>query len=91
MIFEWSERKAAVNLAKHGVSFSDAATLFAGALALTFVDAEHSVSEERWLSFGVTADGRPVVVSNIERNGRVRIISARLMMPQERRQHERYR
>jgi uncharacterized DUF497 family protein len=44
MIFEWSERKAAVNLAKHGVSFSDAATLFADALALTFVDAEHSVS-----------------------------------------------
>ena len=91
MIFEWSERKAAVNLAKHGVSFSDAATLFAGALALTFVDAEHSVSEERWLSFGVTADGRPVVVSHIERNGRVRIISARLMTPQERGQHERYR
>ena len=91
MIFEWSERKAAVNLAKHGVSFSDAATLFADALALTFVDAEHSVSEERWLSFGVTADGRPVVVSNIERNGRVRIISARLMTPQERGQHERYR
>jgi uncharacterized DUF497 family protein len=45
MDFEWDQRKAATNLAKHDVSFRDATTVFGDPLALTFVDAEHSDAE----------------------------------------------
>ncbi len=90
MDFQWDERKGAANLAKHGVSFHDATTVFGDSLALTFVDAEHSATDERLLTFGIMADGRPVVVSHLERNGSIRLISARLMTPQERRQYEQF-
>jgi len=90
MDFQWDERKGAANLAKHGVSFHDATTVFGDSLALTFVDAEHSATEERLLTFGIMADGRPVVVSHLERSGSIRLISARLMTPQERRQYEQF-
>jgi uncharacterized DUF497 family protein len=32
--FEWDPRKAAANLRKHGVSFEDAQTVFAGTRSL---------------------------------------------------------
>jgi uncharacterized DUF497 family protein len=53
MEFEWDRRKAAANLAKHGVSFNDVTTVFDDPMALTFVDAEHSDLEQRFLTFGV--------------------------------------
>jgi hypothetical protein len=90
MEFEWDRRKAAANLAKHGVSFNDVTTVFDDPMALTFVDAEHSDLEQGFLTFGVMSDGRSVVVSHVERAGSIRIISARLMTPQERRQYEQF-
>ncbi len=88
MDLEWNGRTTAEHLEKHGVSVQEATTLFGDLLALTFIDSEHSATEERLLTFGVLADGRPVVVSHVERGGSIRINSARLMTPQERRQHE---
>ena len=38
MEFEWDEDKAARNLAKHGVSFQDAAAVFGNPLAVTYYD-----------------------------------------------------
>ena len=37
MEFEWDPGKAASNLAKHGVAFSDAATVFGDPLAITYL------------------------------------------------------
>ena len=53
MEFEWDPSKAVENLRKHGISFDEAATVFGDSLALTFADPEHSVLEERLLTFGL--------------------------------------
>jgi hypothetical protein len=50
--FEWDDAKAQSNLAKHGVSFGEAASVFGDPLALTFPDPGHSIGEKRWLTFG---------------------------------------
>jgi uncharacterized protein len=43
MEFEWDELKAVRNLAKHGVTFQEAATVFGDSLALTVSDPDHSM------------------------------------------------
>jgi len=48
----WDLTKAALNLAKHGVDFEDAATIFRDPLLLVQPDMEHSEDEERWLALG---------------------------------------
>ena len=52
MDFEWDDDKAVRNLAKHGVSFPEAATVFGDPLALTFPDPDHSEGEDRFPTFG---------------------------------------
>lgn len=91
--FEWDANKAAGNLAKHGVDFAQAAEVFADPLALTLFDAEHSVSEERWLTLGLARSGRLLVVSHTFQQtaatqATVRIISAREATGRERRDYE---
>lgn len=49
--FEWDESKAAINLRKHGVTFEEAASVFNDPLAYTFPDPDHSLKEERLLTF----------------------------------------
>jgi uncharacterized DUF497 family protein len=82
--FEWDDKKAAKNLKKHGVSFREAASVYGDPLAITFEDPDHSIDEHRLLTFGTTRTGKMVIVSHTERNGSMRIISARLMMKHER-------
>ena len=88
MDFEWDLEKAAANKQKHGVSFEEAATVFGDALAITFADPDHSIEEERYLTFGNSRFDRLLVVCHAEYGDRVRIISARLMTRQERRIYE---
>ena len=52
MQFEWDTEKAAYNLAKHGVSFTDAATVFGDPLAGTILDPRHAVEEQRFVTIG---------------------------------------
>ncbi|MBW1782204.1 MAG: BrnT family toxin [Deltaproteobacteria bacterium] len=84
MRFEWDPKKAAPNVRKHGVTFQEAATVFGDPLAITFDDPDHSESEERYLTFGLSLQGRLIVISHTERGDRTRIISARLMGREER-------
>ena len=84
MRFEWDPKKAAANLKKHGVTFQEAATAFGDPLAITFDDPDHSEDEERHLTFGLSLQGRLIVVSHTERRDRARIINARLMESEER-------
>jgi uncharacterized DUF497 family protein len=83
MEFEWDPDKAAVNEKKHGVSFLEAATVFGDPLAISFADPDHSVNEQRFLTFGLSRFDRLLIVAHTDREGRNRIISARLMTRQE--------
>jgi uncharacterized protein len=75
--FEWDDQKATSNLQKHGVTFDEAVSVFADALALTFADTDHFESEERSRTYGISNKGRLLVVVHTERRDNVRIISAR--------------
>ena len=88
MDFEWDPDKAARNLAKHRVAFSEAATVFGDPLAITFFDPGHSDGEDRYLTFGYSTEGRLLVVSHTDRGNRNRIISARVATRRERRIYE---
>jgi uncharacterized DUF497 family protein len=85
---EWDPRKAAANLKKHGISFEEAATAFRDSLAATARDPDHSVGEDRFITFGVSSRGRLLVVSHTERGNNLRIISAREATKAERRIYE---
>lgn len=87
--FEWDPVKAEANLRKHGVSFEEARTIFFDPLARTMPDPQHSLGERRFVSIGMAKSGRLLVVPNAERNGRIRIISARGAVRHERRIYER--
>jgi uncharacterized DUF497 family protein len=88
MEFEWDTEKAANNLAKHGVSFHDAATVFGDPLGVTYFDPDHSEDEDRFLTVGHTSAGELLVVAHADRGDRVRIISARRATRRESQQHE---
>ena len=75
--FEWDTQKVASNLRKHGVSFDEAISVFADALALTFADTDHYESEDRSRTYGISNKGRLLVIVHTERRENVRIISAR--------------
>ena len=90
MHFEWDSTKSKRNENKHGVTFDEATTVFGDPLALTFDDIDHSVDEQRFLTFGVSVRNRVLVVAHIARGDIIRIISARPMMPRERRDYEQY-
>ena len=86
--FEWDPVKAAVNLAKHGVSFAEAATVFFDSLSITVADPLHSHEENRFVITGLSYQHRALVVVHSDRDGRVRIISARLATRFERNKYE---
>ena len=86
--FEWDPAKAAANLAKHGVSFAEAGTVFADPLSDTVAAPRHSHREARFAIFGVSARGRVLAVLHAEREGRVRLISAREATRRERAAYE---
>jgi uncharacterized DUF497 family protein len=86
--FEWDSDKAASNLAKHGVSFVEASTVFGDSLATTIADPDHSVGEERLLTTGLSTQERVLIVWHTDREDVIRIIGAREATPQERRIYE---
>jgi uncharacterized protein len=88
MRFEWDRAKAAENLARHGVSFEEAATVFRDPLSQTGHDPDHSIDEERYVVFGASTRGRLLAVAHVERGDTIRIISARAATPGERKIYE---
>ena len=88
MRFEWDPGKAAENLAKHGVSFEEAATVFRDVLSVTGADPDHSSDEERFVTFGISTDGHLLAIAHTDRDDTIRIISARPAIPGERKIYE---
>jgi len=88
MDFEWDSAKAAANFRKHGVSFEKAVSALKDSLAATARDLAHSVTEFRFITFGISARRRLLAVSHTERGNTIRIISARLATRTERKIYE---
>jgi len=88
MDFEWDAVKARVNLRKHGVSFEEAAGTLADSLAMTYDDPDHSGDEQRYITVGTSRSGRLLIVAHTDRGKNIRIISARLATPRERKKYE---
>ncbi len=87
-MFDWDAQKAATNVRKHGVSFEEAATVFADPEALDGPDLKHSEQEERFLRLGRSLTGRVLIVAYTMRGSgddeKIRIISARRASRKER-------
>ena len=86
--FEWDEDKADANQKKHGVTFEEAAAVFADPLAAIFDDEAHSEEEQREIIIGHSDKNRLLLVSFTERAGAIRIISARRATKKEHRDYE---
>ena len=82
------EDKARTNLAKHGVNFEEASTVFGDPLSITIPDPAHSQAEDRWIILGHSHRGQLLVVVHTERGDNLRIISARRASRRERKQYE---
>ncbi|TAE31142.1 MAG: BrnT family toxin [Candidatus Kapaibacterium sp.] len=91
MNFEWHDEKAAKNLAKHGISFEEAETVFGDVFALVNRDDKHSAVEERWLIVGTASIGYILTVSYTMRDSKIRIISARRANEKEREPYQQFR
>ncbi len=88
MKIEWDPKKAKVNLGKHRVSFEEAATALSDPMAATGTDPDHSITEERYVTFGVSERGRLLVVAHTDEEETIRIISARIASKGERELYE---
>jgi uncharacterized DUF497 family protein len=88
LTFTWDAAKAASNLAKHKVSFEEAATVFGDPLSSTIPDPDQSLGEARLLILGLSYRSRLLVVSHAESTDNIRIISARLATRRERQSDE---
>jgi hypothetical protein len=91
MVFVWDRAKAAANRKKHGVTFEEAATVFADPLAVVRVNRSPSRDERRMQIMGYSLLGRLLLVAHVEvyDEETIRIISARKLDPKERRRLER--
>jgi len=88
MRFTWNPAKAASNLVKHDVGFEEAATVFDDPLFITVLDDEHSLDEERYITIGISVQSQLLIVAHTDREGLIRMISARKAAPREQRYYE---
>ncbi len=88
MDFEWDDAKAESNERKHGVSFTEAMTIFGDPLSVTGFDPRHADDDDRFLTMGTSVAGRLLVVSHTDRGDAVRVIGARVAAQRERKDYE---
>jgi uncharacterized protein len=86
--FDWDAAKERSNFRKHRVTFAEAQTVFDDDVARIEDDPDHSVGEHREVIIGYSRQGRLLVVSFVEREETLRIISARPVDARERKRHE---
>jgi uncharacterized protein len=87
MSYQWDSEKAATNFNKHGVDFADAVSVFSDDLAVTVTDGRF-FDEERFITIGMDALGRILVVVYTWRSNEIRLISARKATRHEQLQYE---
>ncbi len=86
MEYQWDLKKAASNQKKHGIDFADAVTVFADELAITIED--QRFEEERFITIGMDAIGRILVIVYTWRGDEIRLISARIATKTECQQYQ---
>ena len=86
--FEYDPEKASANLLKHGVSFTEAMSVFTDPLASELLDDAHSEGETRYITVGMSTKRRLLFVVYTERESRIRLIGARLANAREQTQYE---
>jgi len=86
MKYQWDKNKAASNLQKHGIEFADAVAVFSDDLAIIIPD--NRFDEDWFVTIGMDAFGRILVVVFTWRGEDIRLISARLAERHERKQYE---
>jgi uncharacterized DUF497 family protein len=85
-MFEWDKSKAKENKSRHGISFADTFAVFEDPNAVTLEDFRRG--EQRYVTVGMDAFGRILVVVYTWRGDNIRIISARKAVRYEVRQYE---
>ena len=85
-MFEWDKSKAKENQSKHGISFADTFAVFEDPNAVTLEDFRRG--EQRYVTIGMDAFGRILVVVYTWRGDSIRIISARKAVRFEVKQYE---
>lgn len=86
--FEWDAGKAEANLRKHGIAFEAARRVFKDVFSVEWPDTDLRYGEARFVIAGMV-EGRLLRVVYTERNGRIRIISARKATRHEQREYDR--
>lgn len=83
---EFDPSKAKANLTKHRVSFAHAEQALRDPLAITIEDPD-AEAERRFVTLGMDALGRVLIVVHTPRGNRIRLISARKASRSEREQY----
>ena len=93
MNFTWGEHKAASNQQKHGVTFSEAQSVFYDSYALLIADPDHSEVEDRFILLGLSSVPNMLVVCHCYRESdeQIRLISARKATKKEAAAYEKRR
>ena len=86
--FEWDEAKNAKNVAKHGIDFGDAQRIFSGPCVTRTDERSDMYGELREITVGLLDGVSVIVVVHTDRDGRIRIISARRALRHERKRYE---
>jgi uncharacterized DUF497 family protein len=86
--FEWDPKKAHDNRDRHGITFDEATTVFRDSKALSIFDPDHSETEDRWITMGISEKGRLLIVIHTfhEKSDNavtIRIISSRKATKEE--------
>jgi len=89
--FAWNQEKADSNFKKHGISFSDATTVFHDEYARIIPDPDHSTEEERFIIVGMSFQAHLLVVCHCYKDNEdvIRIISARKATKHESKSYQR--
>ncbi|MEH1788465.1 MAG: BrnT family toxin [Nostoc sp.] len=89
MKFEWDKNKNQQNIQKHGISFEEATEIFDG-VVFTSIDERYDYEEIREVSIGSIQGVVIITVAHTDRNGKIRLTSARKATPKERRTYYEY-
>ncbi|MEH2318338.1 BrnT family toxin [Nostoc sp.] len=89
MKFEWDKNKNQQNIQKHGISFEEATEIFDG-IVFTSIDERYDYEEIREISIGSIQGVVIITAAHTDRNGKIRLISARKATPKERRTYYEY-
>ena len=91
--FEWDPNKAIKNYSKHNISFELAATIFLDPKSITIFDSDHSETEDRWITMGISKNGTILTIIHTfneinDSNIIIRLISARKSTKNEIKQYQ---